>query len=104
MLFWRLCESRGASNLGWRRSAHAALLATSSALATRTNRTAQRKELKHGHRIEDAGLAFAAKRLVRIGSSFRADLQQSIQIETGYEIRNAQNRAHSPSGGNYIDD
>ena len=28
MLFWRLCESRRASDLVWRRSAQAALLAT----------------------------------------------------------------------------
>jgi hypothetical protein len=39
-----------------------ALLATSSAVATPTNRTAKLKELKHDHRIEDAGLALAAVR------------------------------------------
>jgi hypothetical protein len=32
MLFWRLCESRRASDLVWRRSAQAALLAPSSAV------------------------------------------------------------------------
>jgi hypothetical protein len=45
MLFWRLCEPRRASNLVWKRSAQAALLATSSAVAIRTNRTAKLKEL-----------------------------------------------------------
>jgi len=32
------------------------------------------------------------------GSSFRADLEQSIQIKPVYEIRNAQNRAAVPDG------
>jgi hypothetical protein len=32
------------------------------AVASRTNRTTKLKELKHGHRIEDAGLALAAVR------------------------------------------
>jgi hypothetical protein len=54
MLFWHLCESRRASDLVWRRSAQAALLAPSSAVANRTNRTAKLKELQHDHRIEDA--------------------------------------------------
>jgi hypothetical protein len=70
MLLWRLCESRRASNLGWRRSAQAALLATSSAVAARTNRTAKLKELKHDHSIEDAGLALAAVRECGLQVSF----------------------------------
>ena len=45
MLFWCLCESRRASDLVWSRSAQAALLATSSAVAIRTNRTANLKKL-----------------------------------------------------------
>jgi len=45
MLFWRLRESRRASDLVWSRSAQAALLATSSAVAIRTNRTANLKKL-----------------------------------------------------------
>jgi hypothetical protein len=54
MLFWRLCQSRRASDLVWRRSVQAALLAPSSAVAIRTNRTAKLKELQHDHTIEDA--------------------------------------------------
>jgi len=45
MLFWRLCESRRASDLVWRRSAQPALLATYSVVAIRTNRTGKHKEL-----------------------------------------------------------
>ena len=45
MLFWRLCESRRTSDLVWRPLAQAALLATSNAVAVRTNRTAKLKEL-----------------------------------------------------------
>jgi hypothetical protein len=37
-------------------------LATSSAGAARATRTAKLKELKHDHRVEDAGLALAAVR------------------------------------------
>lgn len=37
-------------------------LATSSAGAARTTRTAKLKELKYDHRVEDAGLALAAVR------------------------------------------
>jgi nucleoside-triphosphatase THEP1 len=37
-------------------------LATSSAGAARTTRTAKLRELKHDHRVEDAGLALAALR------------------------------------------
>ena len=37
-------------------------LATSSAGAARTTRTAKLKELKHDHSVEDAGLALAAVR------------------------------------------
>jgi hypothetical protein len=55
-------------------------LATSSAGATRTTRTAKLKELNHDHRIEDAGLALAAVRECGQQVGFNRALWEALTV------------------------
>lgn len=53
-------------------------LATSSAGAARATRTAKHKELKHDHRVEDAGLALAAVRECGQRVGFNRALREAL--------------------------